>query len=167
MRGWSRHLLQTGNHRGNPGRKKKWDYWSIHAGDLIITGVVANLDFFGADANAWGVIDIGRGRWAYRTVWNWGGGAGRSNDGSVIGLQVGGKWTEGTGYTENGIFVDGRLSKIGRELEWSHDWDYPMKPWRVRDAGGHINVVLTPRREKHSVIDTKVMRGETHQVFGT
>ena len=46
-RGWSRHLIQTANQRGNPGRKKKWDYWSIQAGDLIISGVVADLDFIG------------------------------------------------------------------------------------------------------------------------
>src|SRR4051812_38319247 len=32
---------------------------------------------FGGDgAPAWGVLDVGRGRWPYRTNWNWGGGAG-------------------------------------------------------------------------------------------
>lgn len=114
-----------------------------------------------------GVIDIGRGRWPHRTVWNWGGGAGRADSGELIGLQVGAKWTEGTGFTENGIFVDGRLSKIGRELEWTYDWDSPMEPWHVRDSGGQIDAVLTPRHDKHSVIDAKLMRRETHQVFGT
>ena len=288
-RGWSRHLLQTANQRGYPGRKKKWDYWSVQAGDLILSGVVAHLDFMGTsdvwwldmatleqggrgcgaaggkgfelpddpgsvplvidssnyrctmrddesggthihaswteksgergelslfidmpdghetlnvvipwsdtlyqftskhqarpahgtlrvgdrewaigdDANAWGVIDIGRGRWPYRTTWNWGGGAGRTVDGSVVGLQFGGKWTEGTGFTENGLFVDGRLHKIGRELDWTYDWDDPMRPWRVRDSGGQVDVVLTPRYDKHGLIDAKVMRRETHQVFGT
>ena len=214
-RGWSRHLIQTANQRGYPGRKKKWDYWSIQAGDLILSGVVAHLDFigtsdvwwldmsdmsqggggavapggigfelpelagseplnidtkkyrfsmhddehgnthleaewtektgelghlsaviempenhetlnvvipwsdtlyqftskhqarpargtlsvgerewiFGDDNNAWGVIDIGRGRWPHRTVWTWGGGAGYATQGEVIGLQVGAKWT--------------------------------------------------------------------------
>lgn len=288
-RGWSRRLLQTANQRGNKGRKKKWDYWSIHAGDLVLSGVVANLDFFGTsdvwwvdlatgetggrgcgaaggvgfelpdlagsvplivesrnyrceirddehgnttiraewteksgeagsldaviempeghetlnvvipwsdtlyqftskhqarpahgalrvgerewqighDNNAWGVIDIGRGRWPYRTVWNWGGGAGRSDDGSVIGLQVGGKWTERTGFTENGILVDGRLSKIGRELEWSYDWENPMGPWRVSDPGGQLEATLNPRYDKYGKIDAKLMMRETHQVFGT
>ena len=34
-------------------------------------------------------------------TWNWGGGAGRVGD-HVVGLQFGAKWTEGTGFTENG-----------------------------------------------------------------
>lgn len=287
-RGWSRHLLQTANQRGTWGRKKRWDYWSIQAGDLIISGVVAHLDFFGTsdvwwidlsdastggrgagvpkgtgfevpdlagsepisirtknysfdmqddesgntflsarwteesgepgeldvviemppgyetlnvvipwsetvfqftskhqarpargtmtvgdrtwtigeDDNAWGVIDIGRGRWPYETRWNWGGGAGRSTNGVVIGLQFGAKWTEGTGHTENGIFVNGRLSKIGRELEWEYDWENPMQPWRVVDAEGQIDVTLIPRYDKYSKVDVKLMMRETHQVFG-
>lgn len=287
-RGWSRHLLQTANQRGHWGRKKRWDYWSIQAGDLLLSGVVANLDFmgtadvwwrdlstnatggrgcsaiggrrfvlpdvagsepievesknfrcaihddekgntsieaswtepsgapgklsaliemppghetlnvvipwsdslyqftskhqarpargtlqvgddmwkFGDSDDAWGVIDIGRGRWPYRTIWNWGGGAGRANNGSVIGLQVGGKWTVGTGATENGVFVGGRLSKIGRELEWTYDWHNPMKPWRVRDSEGQIDATLIPRFDKYGLIDAKIIRRETHQVFG-
>lgn len=286
-RGWSRHPVQVANQTGSWGRKKKWDYWSVQAGDLIVSGVVANLDFFGSsdiwwrdlgagieggrgigvpggkgielperygsiplgvrgkdyscdmrdDAHgnthiditwtektgepgefhaviempqgheslnvvipwsdhvfqytskhqgrpargtlsvgdrtrefgddAWGILDIGRGRWPYQTTWNWGGGAGRAVDGTVIGLQFGAKWTAGTGFTENGIFVNGRLSKIGRELEWTYDWDAPMEPWRVVDPGGQMDVTLTPRYDKHSRIDAKVMMRETHQVFGT
>ncbi|MET8551707.1 DUF2804 family protein [Micromonospora zamorensis] len=45
------------------------------------------------------------------TAWNWAAGAapGRA-------IQLGGKWTDGTRVTENGLFVDGRLHKIGGEL---------------------------------------------------
>ena len=32
------------------------------------------------------------------------------------GMQLGGKWTDGTGMTENALVVDGRLSKISEEL---------------------------------------------------
>lgn len=32
---------------------------------------------------------------------------------------------------------------------------------------GQIDAVLTPRHDKHSVINAKLMRRETHQVFGT
>ena len=287
-RGWSRRLLQTANQRGQVGRKKRWDYWSIQAGDLVISGVVADLDYlgtsdvwwidlstkeeggrgvgapggigfrlpdlagssplvisqknysfdmrddaqgnttitidwtekdgaagslraeiamppgqetlnvvipwservfqftskhqarpahgtmtvgdrtwtFGGHDDAWGVIDIGRGRWPYETTWNWGGGAGRATDGAIVGLQFGAKWTVGTGFTENGVFVDGRLSKIGRELDWIYDWDRPMEPWRVVDPGGQVDVTIVPRHDKHSRIDAKVIARETHQVFG-
>jgi hypothetical protein len=115
---------------------------------------------------AWGVLDVGRGRWPYSTHWNWGGGAGQGRDGSVIGLQLGAKWTQGTGFTENGILVDGRLTKIGDELEWSYDWDAPMKPWRVRHPDGHLDLSLEPRYDRHSRVDALLLATEVHQVFG-
>jgi hypothetical protein len=120
------------------------------------------------DVDGWGVLDVGRGRWPSEITWNWGGGAGRTIDGvHAVGLQIGGKWTVGTGFTENGVIVDGRLSKIGRELDWDYDWDEPMKSWRVSDPGGQLNAVLTPRFDKHSRAVGRKRSTETHQVFGT
>jgi hypothetical protein len=116
---------------------------------------------------SWGVLDVGRGRWPARISWNWGGGAGRCGD-HVVGLQVGAKWTEGSGFTENGLIVDGRVTKLGRELLWDYDWEDPMRPWHVVDPGGQLDVVLTPRFDKHTKVDaTADLGSETHQVFGT
>ncbi len=121
----------------------------------------------GAAGDAWGVLDVGRGRWPSTIHWNWGGGAGRSGE-HVVGLQFGAKWTEGSGFTENGVLVDGRLTKVGRELTWDYDWDEPMRPWRITDPDGQLDVVLTPRYDKHSKVgDDTGFGSETHQVFGT
>lgn len=120
----------------------------------------------GAAGDAWGVLDVGRGRWPADITWNWGGGAGRVGD-HVVGLQFGAKWTAGTGLTENGVIVDGRLSKIGRELEWHYDWYEPMRPWRIVDPGGQLDVTLAPRHDKHTVLPGRDRGSETHQVFGT
>jgi hypothetical protein len=121
----------------------------------------------GGDANdAWGVLDVGRGRWPSEITWNWGGGAGHAG-GHVIGVQIGGKWTDGTGFTENGVIVDGRLTKLGRELRWAYDWDDPMQPWRVDDPGGQLHLVLAPRFDKHTKVAGHKRGSETHQVFGT
>jgi hypothetical protein len=120
----------------------------------------------GDDGDAWGVLDVGRGRWPHEIRWNWGGGAGRAGD-HVVGLQFGAKWTEGSGFTENGVIVDGRLSKIGRELRWEYDWDAPMQPWRVVDLDGQLDVTLHPRYDKHSQVGDGTFGSETHQVFGT
>ena len=116
-------------------------------------------------AGAWGVLDVGRGRWPYRTHWNWGGGAGRVGD-AVVGLQLGGKWTVGTGATENGVIVDGRLTKIGAELDWRYSWEAPLEPWAVIDPDGALDLVLHPRYDKHSRTEAGVMGMEVHQVFG-
>lgn len=120
----------------------------------------------GGAGDAWGVLDVGRGRWPAEVTWNWGGGAGRSG-GHVVGLQFGAKWTEGSGHTENGFLVDGRLTKLGNELDWRYDWDEPMAPWRVVDPGGQLDVTLTPRFDKHTKLPGRDRGSETHQVFGT
>ncbi|MGB3015901.1 MAG: DUF2804 domain-containing protein, partial [Candidatus Nanopelagicales bacterium] len=90
------------------------------------------------EGQTWAVLDHGRGRWPYSTTWNWGSGSGQSGD-HVIGLQFGGKWTEGTGMTENALCIDGRVSKISQELEWTYDqW---LEPWTIR--GDEVDVVFT------------------------
>ena len=81
-------------------------------------------------------------------------------------MQIGAKWTEGSGFTENGLIVDGRLSKLGSELRWDYSWDEPMQPWHVVDPGGQLDMVLTPRFDKHSHADAGEFGSETHQVFG-
>jgi hypothetical protein len=120
----------------------------------------------GAAGDAWGVLDVGRGRWPAEITWNWGGGAGRAGA-HVIGLQFGGKWTGGTGFTENGVIVDGSLTKLGAELSWAYDWDDPLSPWRVTDPGGQLDATLHPRYDKHSKSAGRKRGSETHQVFGT
>lgn len=120
-----------------------------------------------SDGDAWGVLDVGRGRWPYRIRWNWAGGAGRTDTGEIVGLQLGGKWTEGTGATENAVLVDGRLTKIGQELRWDYDWDAPLRPWRATAPDGSVDVVLTPRYDKRTKLEAGVMGMHVHQVFGT
>jgi hypothetical protein len=79
---------------------------------------------------------------------------------------MGGKWTVGTGFTENGVIVDGRLTKIGDELTWTYDWDEPLKPWHVASPDGSLDLTLDPVYDKHSRTEALVMGMEVHQVFG-
>lgn len=151
---WSDELFNyTSKHQARPARG-----WLEVGGERWEIG--------GAGGDAWGVLDVGRGRWPSEITWNWGGGAGRSGD-HVVGLQFGARWTAGTGYTENGFLVDGRLTKIGRELEWSYRWDEPLDPWRVVDPGGQLDVTLSPRFDKHTQLPGRDKGSETHQAFGT
>jgi hypothetical protein len=148
-----------------PWSDELFNYTSKHqarpASGLLVVGT-REIPIGGAAGDAWGVLDVGRGRWPAQITWNWGGGAGRCRE-HIVGVQVGGKWTEGTGFTENGIIVDGRLTKLGSELSWHYDWDEPLQPWHVVDPGGQLDIVLTPRLDKF----TPGKAGGTHQVFGT
>ena len=111
------------------------------------------------------VQDLGRGIWPYANRWNWAAASGRATDGRLVGLQFGGKWTEGTDATENALCIDGRLTKLGEELDWDYDWDAPMRPWRVRGAG--VDVTLTPEYDRYDATDLKLVKMEVHQCFGT
>ena len=112
---------------------------------------------------SWAVLDHGRGRWPYAVHWNWGAGSGRT-DGRVVGIQVGGRWTDGTGSVENSLLVDGRLSKISEELVWTYDTGDWLAPWSVR--GDAVELTFTPFHLKESVTDLKVFSSRTHQCFG-
>ena len=50
--GWSSTPLQRGNLRGNWGRNKRWDYWAVLAGDLVVSATYADIDYLGL-ADVW------------------------------------------------------------------------------------------------------------------
>ncbi|MBA2954851.1 DUF2804 family protein [Nocardioides sp. MAH-18] len=111
------------------------------------------------DVEGWGVLDHGRGKWPYSITWNWAAGSGPGR-----GLTLGGKWTDRTGITENGLFVDGRLHKIHADLVWEYDPTDWLRPWRVHGEG--IDARFTPFHEKVSRTNLGVVANETHQCFG-
>ncbi|WEK12655.1 MAG: DUF2804 domain-containing protein [Candidatus Microbacterium phytovorans] len=114
-------------------------------------------------AGSWAVLDHGRGRWPYDVRWNWGAGSGVS-DGRTIGLQVGGRWTDGTGSTENGILVDGVLHKISEDLAWDFDAADASRPWHV--SGGGLDAALVPFYAKRSARRLGPLSSRTDQCFG-
>lgn len=128
-------------------------------GTLEVDGTTIDVQ-----AGSWAVLDHGRGRWPYQVWWNWAAGSG-TVDGRVIGLQLGSKWTDGSGATENAVIVDGRLSKISEELVWDYDPSDWMRPWRVH--GRSADLTFTPFHNKHSRTNALVIATRTDQLFGT
>ena len=118
-------------------------------------------------ALTWGALDFGRGKWPYRTKWNWGAGAGLV-DGVRVGVQLGGKWTDGTGMTENALCIDGQLSKLSEELEWTYDSTDWLKPWRIRTPrSDRLDLVFTPIYDKRSRLKLGIASSSVDQCFGT
>ena len=124
-------------------------------GRLVVGGTT--YDVSGDDAFA--VLDHGRGRWPYSMTWNWAAGSGRE-----LGIQLGGRWTDGTGMTENALVVDGRLHKIGDELSWEYDRADWLRPWRIRSE--RVAVDFEPFHERVARTNLLVLANETHQCFG-
>ncbi|MFT3843032.1 MAG: DUF2804 domain-containing protein [Myxococcaceae bacterium] len=116
------------------------------------------------ESDGWGVLDRGRGRWPYEITWNWGAGSGFVA-GRRVGLQLGGKWTRGTGSTECAVFVDGRLSYLPDEPEWTYDVASKSALWRV--VAPRIDVTLTPFHMRCTKVNAVVLSTAIHQAFGT
>ena len=87
-------------------------------------------------------------------------------DGRTLGFNLGGTWTDGTGMTENGICLDGRLSKIGEDLAFVYDEADFMKPWRIRTKSRRIDLRFVPFYERVSKAKAGVLFSEVHQMFG-
>jgi hypothetical protein len=90
------------------------------------------------------VQDWVRGMWPYRSFWNWGVATGWAGD-ALLGVNLGAKWTTGTGSNENGILCNGQLHKIMEDLRWDYDPVEWRKPWRVvAPHSGALDPVLEP-----------------------
>lgn len=108
-------------------------------------------------------LDHGRGRWPNNIIWNWGAAYGRT-DGREVGLQIGGKWTDGTGSVENGLILDGRLNKISEELVWRYDSKDWYAPWRM--TGERVELDFYPEYVRSSDSTRLWMRSREDQAFG-
>lgn len=123
------------------------------SGTLVVDGVTHPLD------GGFAVLDHGRGKWPYSVAWNWAAGCGPGRA-----IQLGGKWTDGTGSTENALFVAGRMHKIGDDLVWDYDRGDWRRPWRI--SGPRVEVEFTPFHVRESRTALGVLASETHQCFG-
>lgn len=122
---------------------------------------------FGPDNSAFGCLDFGRGIWPYRTTWNWASASGRLTDGTVLGITLGGKWTDGTGVTENGIVVDGRMHKIGEDLTWEYDPRDYERPWHISaPRTGRVDLEFVPFCDRAATLNLGVLSTRVHQCFG-
>jgi hypothetical protein len=117
----------------------------------------------GPDDGSFAVLDHGRGRWPYDITWNWAAGWG-TVAGRRIGLQLGGRWTDGTGQTENALLVDGRLHKLHEDLTWTYDRADWSAPWRIRGPG--VEVAMAPFHERAERTNLVLVASEIHQCFG-
>ncbi len=109
-------------------------------------------------ATCHGVQDFGRGMWPYRSCWNWGVLTGHAGA-DVVGVNMGAKWTTGTGANENGICLNGRLYKVMEDLDWEYDAGDFMKPWRVTAPHSKmIDLTLAPIMANATDLNLGVMR---------
>lgn len=112
------------------------------------------------------VLDYGRGIWPRKASWNWAMASQRLG-GRRIGLNFGGQWTDGTGMTENAIFIDGQMTKIHEDVLFTYDQHNFMSPWKIESKfSNSVNLTFTPFFERVALTDAKLIKSEVHQLIG-
>ena len=113
-----------------------------------------------------GCLDYGRGKWPFSSFWNWASASGTCS-GKRIGLNFGAGWTDGTGMNENGICIDGVLSKISEDLAFTYDNSDFMKPWQIESVNSdRIALTFTPFFERLAKTEVLFLGSEVHQMIG-
>lgn len=111
-------------------------------------------------------LDFGRGIWPRKVMWNWGTASGMVGD-RRIGLNLGAGWTDGTGMTENALYVDGRLTKLGERIIYEYDLKNIMKPWQLTSEGtDNVSLRFTPVYERIAATNVLVVKTDMHQMIG-
>lgn len=112
------------------------------------------------------VLDYGRGIWPRQADWNWAMASQRLG-GRRIGLNFGGQWTDGTGMTENAVFIDGLMTKIHEDVLFTYDQNNFMTPWKIQTKFSDVvDLTFTPFFERVALTDVKLIRSEVHQLVG-
>lgn len=117
------------------------------------------------------ILDHGRGRWPYRSAWNWA--AGGAPDGKS-GIQLGGSWSGATGgsdsqadapFSDNALLHHGRIQPIAERLAWGydrHDW---MLPWAI--SGERVQARFHPFHVHRTQLNLGVVALRICRAFGT
>ncbi|MGB4589849.1 MAG: DUF2804 domain-containing protein [Clostridiaceae bacterium] len=117
-------------------------------------------------SNTFAVLDYGRGIWPYQSSWNWANGSGISNN-QKIGFNLGGTWTDGTGMTENALVVDGKLTKISDDLNFSFDKSNLMEPWAIKTKStDQVDLIFFPFFERIAKSNLLLVKSNIHQMIG-
>lgn len=111
-------------------------------------------------------LDFGRGDWPRKVRWNWGTASGYAKD-KLVGFNLGAKWTDGTGMTENAMVVDGKLYKISEDVKFQYDTDDFMRPWKLNTVNTDaIDLTFVPFYERVAKSNIGVVKSKVHQMIG-
>jgi hypothetical protein len=114
-----------------------------------------------------GCLDFGRGIWKYHTFWNWSSFSTRV-DADAIGINLGNGWTEGSGATESGLLINGKVEKLSEDIIFEYDPAHFMETWHLHTAfSNQVNLTFTPFYERVAKTDLWILRSEVHQMIGT
>ena len=89
---------------------------------------------------AWGVLDVGRGRWPYAHPVELGRRRRASDRGAVVGHPDRRQVDRGHRLHRERRDRRRRAHQDRRGADWDYDWDQPLRPWRVHHPDGSLDL---------------------------
>ena len=125
--------------------------------------VVDGTEYPFIQGQAWGLLDWGRGVWPFHNQWYRSSATGLVDD-QVFGFNLGRGFGNTSAATENALFYEGKLHKLGKvafDLGKSYS-----DPWHLYDEEGRLDITLTPTYDRETKIKILWVDNNTHQMFG-
>ncbi len=117
--------------------------------------------------DAFACLDLGRGMWPFSCFWNWSSFSTRLKNGRTVGINMGAGWTDGTGMNENGLCIDGHLTKLSEDILFDYSTSGFMAPWHMKTSvTDRVDLTFTPFFERLAKTDALIIRSEVHQMIG-
>ncbi|MDV6379336.1 DUF2804 domain-containing protein [Sporosarcina sp. GW1-11] len=112
------------------------------------------------------VYDYSRGVWSNMANWEWATASQRTG-GKRVGLNLGGSWTDGTGITENAVFVEGTMYKFHEDVVFERDKDLLMNPWRIHTKfSDDISLLFKPFFQNQTLEQYFTRKMSVSQIVG-
>lgn len=170
------YLEETTNNQSmviaTPWPKKKNFYYNQKINNLRSTGYAKlGEDFLDFNKDTYGVLDWGRGVWAYKNTWYWSSLNAISEEGDTIGWNLGYGFGDTSSASENMFYVNDKAYKLADVkfdipmTSWGGD-DF-MAPWTFRSKDRDIQIIFTPRLNRHSNSNFLILQSKQNQIFGT
>jgi len=126
---------------------------------------VGGTSYAFAPEKQFGVLDWGRGVWAYDNQWYWGSASGLVDDRS-FGFNIGYGFGNTSAASENMLFLDGKAHKLDQVTFHIPEDGYDASPWQFSSNDGRFEMSFEPVLDRIENIDILVFRSIVHQVFG-
>lgn len=150
-----------------PWSKRKFQFTSKQncipvEGKIIYNGETFELH----KENSFASLDFGRGVWPYNTKWNWVTCSGSFNN-RIIGFNLGGTWTDGTGMTENGFVIDGTVNKLSENIIFEYDKENMMEPWHIKSKDtDRADIKFQPIYKRLAETNAYILKSKVYQILG-
>ena len=93
--------------------------------------------------------------------------ASQRTGGKRVGLNLGGGWTDGTGLTENAVFVEGTMYKIHEDVLFERNIENPLNPWRIQSKfSNDVNLTFKPFFQQHTLDRYCIRKMSVNQMVG-